>query len=81
MQSAKGVIASEPFRGVKGMGLKVTVPDMMDTFYLFLPPDVMPAGSGYKFGAKVEFSYDRMYTSGRDIRFQVKSIKLVDGRA
>ena len=78
MSVYRGTIASVPFKGPKGMGMKINIPDLKETFACWVDKELVPTDTnGYLYGSGVEIAVSRMYASGRDIRLNITSIKLV----
>ncbi len=75
-----GVVASLVNASDKGVGFKVMCKDLGDTFRVFLPMEKVKGEQLLNMGDLVKVDFKKFFPSGNEVRMEVKSVTLDNGK-
>ncbi len=64
----------------KGVGFKVMCKDLRDTFRVFIPADRVKGEQLLNLRDSVKVDFNEFFTSGNEVRMDVKRVTLDDGK-
>ncbi len=74
-----GMVASAPMAGEKGVGMKVIIKNLGDTYRIYIPADRVNGEQLLKMYDPVKIHYSGQYASNNEIRVNAKNVFLDNG--